>query len=367
MNNKRVFIGFGELAVDKLYDKQGNLLKQDGGDTTWNILYHLGLMGEETYAVGACGNDENTQIAFDSLKRAKVNTDYIQIQDKKTNVIYSTLEIEKNGKPKIEFFEKSPFEGQSSFEMSKSIPTILPEELKKRNIIVILMDLDSQNLEFINGIENKKVALDLGHVEFFENLDSTYILEFLKKVDICQLNGDVVNELLKKLNVKNELELYKLLNPELLVITYGIDGAKFLYKENEEVKEIKKKPLKVVKNASDTSGAGDAFLSVILKSYNILLSNNRTFDESSINDIFNLANLFSCQIIQKIGCRASRKNLSEWLKEYKMCKEQIGTQKKHDFPIVEQEQENEFRKCSKFLLLKVFTSFILFDTIIQIV
>lgn len=323
MNNKSVFIGFGELVVDKLYDKKGNLLNQDGGDTTWNILYHLGLMGEETYGVGACGNDENTQIAFDSLKRAKVNTEYIQIQDKKTNVVYSTLEIEKNGKPKIEFFEKSPFDGQSSFEISKSIPIILPEELKEKDIIVVLMDLDSQNLEFINGIENKKVALDLGHIEFFENLDSEYILEFLRKVDICQLNGDVVNTLLKKLNVRNELELYKLLDPELLVITYGRDGAKFLFRENEEVKEINKKPVKTIENVSDTSGAGDAFLSVILKSYNMLLSNNRKFDESSINNVFSLANLFSCQIIQQIGCRASREILTKWMSEYKLlCKEQ---------------------------------------------
>ena len=323
MEKKSIFIGFGELVVDKLYDKKGNLLNQDGGDTTWNILYHLGLMGEETYGIGACGNDENTQIAFDSLKRAKVNTDYIQIQDKKTNIIYSVLEIEKNGKHKINFFEKSPFDENSSFEMSRSIPTILPEELKEKDIIVVLMDLDSQNLEFINGIENKKVALDLGHVEFFENLDSTYILEFLKKVDICQLNGDVVNELFKKLNVKNELELYKLLNPELLVITYGIDGAKFLYKENEEVREIKKSPIKVVKNASDTSGAGDAFLSVLLKSYNIHLSNNRKINEDFIDNVFMLANLFSCQIIQQIGCRASRKVLSDWLNEYKsLCKNQ---------------------------------------------
>ena len=128
---------------------------------------------------------------------------------------------------------------------------------------------------------------------------------------------------MKKLNVKNELELYKLLDPELLVITYGCDGAKFLFRENEEVKEINKKPFKIVKNVADTSGAGDAFLSVILKSYNMLLSNNRKFDESSINNIFSLANLFSCQIIQQIGCRASREILTKWLSEYKsLCEEQ---------------------------------------------
>ena len=57
------FVGFGELVVDKTYDERGNLLKQDGGDTTWNILYHLGLMGEKSYAIGAVGNDENLSAA----------------------------------------------------------------------------------------------------------------------------------------------------------------------------------------------------------------------------------------------------------------------------------------------------------------
>lgn len=49
--------------------------------------------------------------------------------------------------------------------------------------------------------------MDLGHVEFFEELKPEYILQFLKRVDICQLNGDVVKTLLKKLNVSNEIEL----------------------------------------------------------------------------------------------------------------------------------------------------------------
>ena len=310
------FVGFGELVVDKTYDERGNLLKQDGGDTTWNILYHLGLMGEKSYAVGAVGNDENTQVAINSLKRANVNTDYIEVQNKKTNVIYSTLKIDKNGRHNITFSENSPLDGESCFQMSQQLPTILPEEIKEQNLIVILMDLDVQNLEFINGIKNKKVALDLGHVEFFEELNSEYILQFLKRVDICQLNGDVVKTLLKKLNVSNEIEIYKKLNPELLIITYGKNGAKFLYEENENIIEINKKPKEVIENVIDTSGAGDGFLSVILKVYNRYVSQDKKIDKNFIDNAFALANRFSCQIVQQIGCRGTKTTLFNWLNDY---------------------------------------------------
>lgn len=310
------FVGFGELVVDKTYDEKGTLLKQDGGDTTWNILYHLGLMGEKTYAIGAVGNDENMKVAINSLRNAKVNTDYIEVQNKKTNVIYSTLRIDEEGKNNITFSEESPLDGEVCFQISQQLPTILPEEIREKNLIVILMDLHKQNIDFINGIRNKKVALDLGHVEFFEKSDSKYILQFLKKIDICQLNGDVVKELLKKLNVSNEIELYKKLNLELLIITYGKNGAKFLYQENKEIREINKKPKKVIENVIDTSGAGDGFLSVILKVYNRYASQNKNIDKNFVDNAFALANSFSCQIIQQIGCRGTDITLSNWLNDY---------------------------------------------------
>lgn len=93
MKKGYTFVGFGELVIDKMYDEEGNLLKQDGGDTTWNILYHLGLMDENVYAIGGVGNDENSKLAIESLNNARVNTDYIQIQDKKTNIVYSVRKL----------------------------------------------------------------------------------------------------------------------------------------------------------------------------------------------------------------------------------------------------------------------------------
>ena len=135
-------------------------------------------------------------------------------------------------------------------------------------------------------------------------------------MDICQLNGDVVKTLLKKLNVSNEIELYKKLNTELLIITYGKNGAKFLYQENEEIKEVNKKPKVVIENVIDASGAGDGFLSVILKVYNKYVSQDKKIDRNFVDNVFALANRFSCQIIQQIGCRGTKTTFFNCLNDY---------------------------------------------------
>ena len=88
MNNK-IFISHADIILDKIYDSEFNLVKQDGGGCNWNDLYNLSLMGETCYAFGSCGNDEEGKIALDSLKRAGVNTDNVLIDDTiRTDVIF---------------------------------------------------------------------------------------------------------------------------------------------------------------------------------------------------------------------------------------------------------------------------------------
>ncbi|MCI9366236.1 MAG: hypothetical protein HFJ54_06895 [Clostridia bacterium] len=53
MSNK-IFISHGDIILDKIYDENLNLIKQDGGGCNWNDLYNLSLMGETCYAFGTC-------------------------------------------------------------------------------------------------------------------------------------------------------------------------------------------------------------------------------------------------------------------------------------------------------------------------
>ena len=63
MNNK-IFISHADIILDKIYDSNFNLIKQDGGGCNWNDLYNLSLMGETCYAFGSCGNDKEGKIDY---------------------------------------------------------------------------------------------------------------------------------------------------------------------------------------------------------------------------------------------------------------------------------------------------------------
>ena len=45
--NDIVFVGHGDIMLDKIYDQNFNLLKQDGGGCNWNTLYDIAIKGEE--------------------------------------------------------------------------------------------------------------------------------------------------------------------------------------------------------------------------------------------------------------------------------------------------------------------------------
>lgn len=60
----KIFISHGDIILDKIYDENLKLIKQDGGGCNWNDLYNLSLMGEKCYAFGSMGNDEERKNCF---------------------------------------------------------------------------------------------------------------------------------------------------------------------------------------------------------------------------------------------------------------------------------------------------------------
>ena len=40
---EKVFISHADIILDKIYDAEFNLIKQDGGGCNWNDLYNLAM------------------------------------------------------------------------------------------------------------------------------------------------------------------------------------------------------------------------------------------------------------------------------------------------------------------------------------
>ena len=299
--NKKIFISHGDIILDKIYNDKLELINQDGGGCNWNDIYNLSLMGEECYAFGSCGNDEEGKIAVGSLKKAGVNTDNIIIENKPTNVMNIVIPNKDLEDDSIMHSWYNPITMEYTMNFSKNLPTKLPKELDDREVFVILDKFLPINLEFIRSIKNKKVCLDIGHIRFFEHFTRQYLFDFFKEADYIQLNDNVVPLLFERLRVKSLVELFELLDPELMVLTKGKRGAEYVFKENGEIKVNFESP-KIIVNIVDSSGAGDAFFSTTLREY----AYTDKIDTEFTKNAFELANKSSREVIMQIGSRIKK-------------------------------------------------------------
>lgn len=299
MKNK-VFISHADIILDKIYDSNFHLIKQDGGGCNWNDLYNLSLLGENCYAFGSAGNDEEGRIAIQSLKNAGIHTENILIDNTiSTAVMNILLPAQANlGDNDVIHTWYSPITNKNTMHFSDNLPLTIPESLNDKEIYIILDKFENINYEFLQKIKNKKVCLDVGAEEFIEYYTNQYLIKFFKEANLMQLNNTICDYLFKKLKIKNEVDFFNMLNLDLLVITNGKKGAKFLYKENHELIILDKTP-SIIVDAIDTSGAGDAFFSIIIREYAYC----DKIDTDFINRAFSLANKASRDVISQVGSR----------------------------------------------------------------
>ena len=298
MSNK-VFVSHGDIILDKVYDGDLNLIKQDGGGSNWNSLYNLSYMGENCYAIGSCGQDEEGDIALASLNQYGVNTSLVRKDDISTNVMNITIPKKTGlGDDTIIHSWYSPITNKRTLFFRNDLPTELPKEIQNKEIYVLLDKFEPINLEFLNNIPNKKVCLDIGHVRFIEHFSKQYLTSFFKNGNLVQLNKNVASLLFERLQIENEFDLFNLLDLDLLVITKGKKGATFIFKENGKLVSIDKSP-EVIAQVVDSSGAGDAFFATVIKQYAYANCINAEFVENT----FGKANKASREVIGQLGSR----------------------------------------------------------------
>lgn len=298
--NKKIFISHGDLILDKIYDGNLTLLKQDGGGCNWNDLYNLAIMGETCYAIGSKGNDKEGEIALHSLSSVGINVDFIVTENKKTNVMNIIIPHHNIQDNSVIHSWYDPITIQFTMNFSENLPTILPKELEETELYIILDKFLPTNLHFLQNIQKNhhKICLDVGHIRFFEHFTKHYLSSFFDMANLVQLNDNVIDLLFERLEVKNELEFFNLFSFDLLVITKGKKGATYLFRENDEIKVIHQSP-KIIVDMVDSSGAGDAFFSVTLREYAYTDKINSDF----VYHTFELANKASRDVIRQVGSR----------------------------------------------------------------
>lgn len=330
-SDKFIFIAFGELALDVMYDGSSKIYEA-GGVSNFNTLYNLAALGEEAYAIGGVGYDitdmnecreDRSAIkaikAIESLKHASVNTREIElITDKSTNVFYiyrPKNRLSTDGDLTID--RVSPITGKRTIEWSDRLNTTLPKQFENKRVILIVSNFEPGTRRFINDTQKKcpesRISLDITNGKIFDGYSAEYIWSYLKTINLIQCNENTAKSLCQKLGVSAIEEIVANLQTEIFTLTKGSKGATFFYKDNGELKIINKKP-KRVEYPVDPTGAGDAFHTMMLISYCRMLYNGKKIDERYFDSAFEYANALARKVLQNKGAR---------LKPYELLKHMI--------------------------------------------
>ncbi len=301
MNNK-VFISHGDLIVDKIYDGDLNFIKQDGGGCNWNDLYNLSIMGEDCYAIGSVGNDNEATVALNSLRNSGVNVDNVITENKKTNIMNIIIPNKDLNDNDVIHSWYSPITLEYTMSFSNNLPCTLPKELETKEVYVILDKFLPVNLAFLKNLKvAHKICLDVGHIRFFEHFTKQYLSSFFEMANFIQLNENVIDLLFQRLQVNDLLDFFEHFSFDLLILTKGKKGATYIFRENGEIKTIDLSP-KIISTVVDSSGAGDAFFSRTLREY----AYADKIDTEFVTKTFELANKASRDILSQVGSRIKK-------------------------------------------------------------
>ena len=299
-------VSIGDLVLDYYY-KNGKLIGVDGGMSSHNIIANLAKKKISTAVYGVSGNDIQGKIANLSLKKLNVDVSKVLIKDNiKTRCFHVSYDeegfISKKRCPKCN--EKKWYE-ESQIDIEYITKNIQNDD------ILVFDNLNDKNIEIIKNVSNKKI-IDIGQYFEFENLSKEDIINKLNnRFEIINFNERVSNYLLDKLNLKNNIELYKLLKAKLVTITRGENGAIFIYNSKEY-----KFNLKDNGNVIDSSGAGDAFISSIIFDY---IKNSYEFNEELFPKWYEKSIKLTSKVVSNFGARGHLNSLYKIKKIDKVC------------------------------------------------
>lgn len=287
-------VSIGDLVTD-FYYKNGKLVGINGGMSSHNIIANITKNGIETKVYGVCGNDNAGKIAIDSLKSLGTNVDSVKIiEEVKTRCFHVSYQGT-DGKLTFTSKKRCPFCNEKRwYDESKINSEEILNEIDKNDILVF-DNLNTKNQEIIDNCLNKKM-LDLGQYFELENYSDLEIIDKLKnKFTIINLNERVEKYLEKRYSLASLKEIFRLLQPELIIVTRGKNGADFIFKDKQITKTLDNPEIE-----TDPTGAGDAFFSMFISEY---IKNNYIIDDEFINNTFEKATKLTKKVVKEFGAR----------------------------------------------------------------
>ena len=287
-------VSIGDLVTDYYY-KNEKFLGINGGMTSHNIIANVAKMGIDTAVFGACGNDMQGEIAIKSLEKLDVDVKNIMILDDVRTRCFHVSYFDNDGNLTFSSKKRCPFCNNKKWYENSLINTDDIMKNIKYDDILIFDNLNEKNQIIINNTENKKI-IDLGQYFELENLSDIEIVnKLINKFEIINLNERVSKYLIKRFNLKNDVDLYNMIKPKFMTITRGEKGATFI--SNGIDYNFK---LKIMGNTIDSTGAGDAFISSIIKD---CIKNNFVYNQDMFEKWYENSTKLTTKVVSKMGAR----------------------------------------------------------------
>lgn len=250
-------LSFGEILWDIYPDK-----KYIGG-APLNFAAHLAKHGENTYMLSALGNDDLGKQALAELKKWSINTEYVNINDKKdTGKCLVTLDD--NAVPSYNLKQDVAFDFISCENVHEDFDALYFGTLALRN----KYNLDSLH-KLLKSQNFKNVFVDVNIRAPFYSFDSVNFC--MNNATILKISSEelpVICDLLFKNDNINYKDFAKLIkenysNIKIIIITLGNKGS-YCY-DCKQNNEFNCEPQKVT--VASTVGAGDSFSAAFLYKY----------------------------------------------------------------------------------------------------
>lgn len=289
-------VAFGDLYTDYYFNNNSTYLM--GGKTNANIICNL-AKNIETAFIGTAGNDIQGKICTDSLKELNVDTK-INIINNRTKMFFNTVSS---------FTKICPICNKNhGYNGTKFNKNDLLNYINKEDYIVI-DNLSNETLSAIENINNP-IFLDCGYTKCFKNKSIIEVKKsFNKNYKIVNFNERVIKYLEKHYNFTC-LDIYNIIQPELMIITKGKRGSTLIYNGFIQEKTIET-PTKEI----DPSGAGDAFFSEFIKEY---LNSGCDISENMIKNAYKNASSLSSKVVRMLGARTHLQKMYK-LENYDNC------------------------------------------------
>ena len=138
--------------------------------------------------------------------------------------------------------------------------------------------------------------LDLGQYFELDNYSDKEIINKLSgKFDIINLNERVEKYLKNRFNLNNLEDIYKMIHPNLIIVTRGKKGSDFICHDFKVTIDLENPAEEI-----DPTGAGDAFFSVFISEY---IKNNFIISHKFIEDTFKKATKLTKKVVKSFGAR----------------------------------------------------------------